>query len=151
MKRRYPSRQARVSPFHEWLVQKYMGHPTQTPRVGGWIIGLHHDPTLENPAAGILVAVAWEKTRYPLRSVGKTQIPATQRVSRFFSLQHCPAGGICQFLTAALLCSKYLLSSGCRVSSVGKWCKLFYYIKLYINTFNNFSLSVKLALIYILA
>ena len=28
---------------------------------------------------------------------------------------------------------------------------LFYYIKLYINTFNNFSLSVKLALIYILA
>ena len=48
-----PKPQAWVSPFHEWLVRKYVALSTKIPRVGGWIIGLHHDPTLENPAAGI--------------------------------------------------------------------------------------------------
>ena len=40
---------ARVSTFHEWLVRKYMAHPTKIPRVGGGIIDLHHEPTLDTP------------------------------------------------------------------------------------------------------
>ena len=92
-----PKPYARVSPFHEWLVRKYVALSTKIPRVGGWIIGLHHDPTLENPAAGIWLAVAWEKTRYPLRSgylVFSHCSTVLQGVSAIFSLQHCSAAGI---------------------------------------------------------
>ena len=40
---------AQVSTFHEWLVRKYMAHPTKISRVGGGIIDLHHEPTLDTP------------------------------------------------------------------------------------------------------
>ena len=74
-----------------------MALSTKIPRVGGWIIGLHHDPTLENPATGIWLAVVWDKTRYPLRSgyqVFSHCSTVLQGVSVNFSLQHSSAASI---------------------------------------------------------
>ena len=72
---------ARVSTFHEWLVRKYLAHPTKIPRVGGGIIDLHHEPTLERVFELNTRYVAGIWTKYPLQSINMTFSHATIAVA----------------------------------------------------------------------